>query len=196
MSEIGGLHKLNTAQRADALRMLEPIVERSGWVAQIAVDERPFASSQALARSLIEVILKSGFDKRIQLFRAHPELAGREAIEGKMTDASKDEQGRLGLTTLSKEESARLFRLNTEYAERFGHPFILALHRVPNLQAVLETFERRLQASEIEEHVSTLAEIASVIAHRADRAFAAPADAASRQYSGGERIRSSEAHNV
>ncbi len=173
MSKIGRLQELNVAPRETALRILEPIVERSAWVAEIAVDQRPFASAQDVARSLVETILTSSFDRRVQIFRAHPELAGREAAEGKMTDASTDEQGRLGLTTLDPDDAARLNRMNATYAARFGHPFILALHRMPDRQTVFDTFARRLTASPLEEHVSTLAEIASVIGNRAERAFGA-----------------------
>jgi len=66
--------------------------------------------------------------------------------------------------------------MNSAYAAQFGHPFILALHRVPDLKAVFDIFERRLAASPVEEHVSTLAEIASVIGSRAARAFGPPSE--------------------
>ncbi len=202
MSTAGSLQELNVAPRETALRMLERIVERSSWVAEIVVDQRPFSSDQDVAKRLVETILSSGFDRQVQLFRAHPELAGREAAEGTMTEASTGEQGRLGLTALGPEEAARLNRMNAAYAARFGHPFILALHRMPDLQAVFDTYERRLTAPPVEEHVSTLAEIASVIVNRAGRAFGAQsgkgpvnpqAAAADADHS---RAETSEARNV
>jgi OHCU decarboxylase len=202
MSKAGSLQELNAAPRETALRMLERIVERSSWVAEIVVDQRPFASDQEVARRLVETILSSGFDKQVQLFRAHPELAGREATEGTMTEASTDEQGRLGLTALAAEDAARLKRMNAAYAARFGHPFILALHRMSDLEAVFDTYERRLAASPVEEHVSTLAEIASVIGNRAAQAFGLQSgeDPAETQASAVEtdrlRTKTSEARNV
>ncbi|WP_108260385.1 2-oxo-4-hydroxy-4-carboxy-5-ureidoimidazoline decarboxylase [Mangrovicoccus ximenensis] len=108
------------------------------------------------------------------MFRAHPALAGREAAEGSMTAESTGEQGRLGLLSLSRTDAARLARLNAAYEARFGHPFILALHRIPDLGALFDTFERRLGATPLEEHASTLAEIASVIRSRTAAAFGAP----------------------
>ena len=171
MKDVGALDELNAAPRADALRLLEPIVERSAWVAEHVVALRPFESDQHVASSLVNTILVSSFEQRVALFRAHPELAGQEAAEGTMTEASTDEQGRLGLTFLAPGDAERLTRLNAAYAVRFGHPFILALHRVPDLQAVFNIFEKRLMASPVEEHVSTLAEIASVICARASRTF-------------------------
>lgn len=171
MATVGGLLELNTAPRDAALNLLEPIVERSAWVAEQVVDARPFTSDQDVAQKLVDTILEAGFLQRVALFRAHPELAGREAVAGTMTEASTGEQGRLGLTSLGAEAAARLAGMNATYADRFGHPFILALHRVPDLEAVFNIFERRLAASPVEEHVSTLAEIASVISARAACAF-------------------------
>ncbi|WP_172331145.1 2-oxo-4-hydroxy-4-carboxy-5-ureidoimidazoline decarboxylase [Mangrovicoccus sp. HB161399] len=166
---------LNDAPRAEALAMIAPLAERSPWVAEAALGARPFESDEALARALVEAILSSSRETRIALFRAHPALAGREAAEGSMTAESTCEQGRLGLLSLSAADAARLGRLNAAYAARFGHPFILALHRIPDLGALFDIFERRLRATPLEEHASTLAEIASVIRSRAAEAFGAAA---------------------
>lgn len=171
MSAPDFLTKLNTAPRADALAMIAPLVERSEWVADAAIDQRPFASDGDVAAALVEAILTSPAARRIAMFRAHPELAGREAIEGLMTVESMGEQGRLGLMSLETESHAYLSQLNATYKARFGYPFIIALHRVPDLETLLLIFETRLAADPVEEHVTTLGEIASVIRARASRAF-------------------------
>ncbi|WP_159587983.1 2-oxo-4-hydroxy-4-carboxy-5-ureidoimidazoline decarboxylase [Chelativorans xinjiangense] len=164
---------LNTVPRAAALAMIEPLVERSPWVAAAIVDQRPFADDEALAGALVETITRADSGSQIALFNVHPELAGHEAAEGRMTEASTSEQGRLRLLSLSAADAARLTRMNTAYRTRFGHPFIVALHRVPDLQTLFATFERRLAATPPGEHTATLAEIASVIRSRAARAFGA-----------------------
>lgn len=171
VTALGSLSDLNAAPRENALALLGACVERSEWVADHVVDQRPFASPHDIAQRLVDTILEAGFERRLALFRAHPELAGREAMDGKMTEASTDEQGRLGLTSLAPEVSERLRAMNSRYSDKFGHPFILALHRIPDLDAVFDIFERRLAASAVEEHVSTLAEIASVISDRVSRTF-------------------------
>ncbi|MEM0947106.1 MAG: 2-oxo-4-hydroxy-4-carboxy-5-ureidoimidazoline decarboxylase [Pseudomonadota bacterium] len=170
------LETLNTATHDAALTLLEPLVERSAWVAEKAVSHRPFASDEDIAQNLVNALLEAKFEMRVSVFRAHPELAGKEATEGTMTKASTVEQDRLGLLSLSASDAHRLRRLNAEYAARFGHPYIVALHRVSDLAQLFETFERRLNASAVEEHVSTLAEIASVIYARANAAFGPQAD--------------------
>ena len=165
------LDALNKAPRDEAIAMMAPLVERSDWVAEMAVDERPFDSDEAIAEALVERIIAAPAARRLSLFRAHPTLAGREASEGRMTEASTGEQGRLGLLSLDREAAARLTALNDGYVARFGFPFIVALHRIPDLATLFATFERRLRATPLEEHTTTLAEIASVIRSRAARAF-------------------------
>lgn len=162
---------LNQAHRDEALALLAPLVERSDWVAKDTLSARPFADDEAVAQALVETILLSGVDRRLAMFRVHPELAGREAMAGEMTTESQGEQGRLGLMSLDRQDALRLSRLNAAYRTRFGHPFIIALHRVPDLETLFNSFERRSAATPLEEHISTLAEIASVIRARAAAAF-------------------------
>lgn len=165
------LSHLNGSDGRAAAALLEPLVERSPWVAVAALSERPFVSGEAVAEALIEVILSADLATRRAVFRAHPELAGEEAAAGRMTEASTDEQSRLGLTSLAAGEADRLANLNASYRSRFGYPYIVALHRVPDLRALFADFERRLKANPVEEHVTALAEIASVIRRRATGAF-------------------------
>lgn len=151
--------------------MMEPLVERSAWVAEAAAGERPFADVPELVMTLVDIILRSGRDRQIGLFRVHPEIAGSEARQGRMTAASAGEQSRLSLLSLTPADTARLEARNAAYRDRFGYPFIVALHRVPDLETLFEIFDRRLSATAVEEHAATLAEIASVIQSRANRAF-------------------------
>ncbi|WP_238366025.1 2-oxo-4-hydroxy-4-carboxy-5-ureidoimidazoline decarboxylase [Mesobacterium pallidum] len=170
------INTLNSVRREQALAALAPLVERSPWVAEAAVDQRPFASDEAVAEALVEVILAATPEQRLAMFNVHPELSGSEAAEGRMTAESTSEQGRLGLIGLPQAEAQRLKELNAAYRARFGHPFIIALHRVPDRAALFETFERRLAATQLEEHTSTLAEIASVIRSRCRNAFGAASE--------------------
>ncbi|MBC7283405.1 2-oxo-4-hydroxy-4-carboxy-5-ureidoimidazoline decarboxylase [Hoeflea sp.] len=168
------IETLNAAPRNAAISAIAPLVERSAWVAELTVDRRPFADHKALAAALVATITVAGPARQRSMFNAHPELAGREAIENRMTEASISEQQRLGLHCLSPADARRLARLNAAYRDRFGHPFIVALHRVPDLSSLFEVFELRLAASPQEEHAATLAEIASVVHSRAASAFGQP----------------------
>ena len=165
------IHDLNQASRSRALEMTAPLAERSPWVAEAALNARPFASDEARAEALVEVILATDAAKRIDLFQVHPELAGIEGPEGRMSEESTGEQDRLGLTRLRGPESRRLAAPNAAYRLRFGYPFILAPHRIPDRASNVAIFELRRKASPVEEHTTTIAEIAPVIRNRAVKAF-------------------------
>ena len=165
------LARLNSALESEATQLMTPLVERSEWVVRSALDARPFGSDECLAQALVEIILSASRETRLALFNAHPELGGLEATSGKMTRSSTGEQGRLGLHALSPAESTRLTQLNAHYQAKFRHPFIVALHRIPNRMTLFSHFENRLKASPVEEHVATLAEITSVIRSRCRHAF-------------------------
>ncbi|WP_339764953.1 2-oxo-4-hydroxy-4-carboxy-5-ureidoimidazoline decarboxylase, partial [uncultured Hoeflea sp.] len=68
------LEVLNSASRKTAIAMVTPLVELSEWVAEATVDARPFASDAALAGALVETILKAGTERRVAMFKVHPEL--------------------------------------------------------------------------------------------------------------------------
>ena len=85
----------------------------------------------------------------MQLIRAHPELAGKAMVSKTLTAESTNEQGKAGLTDCTPQEFATIQRLNTEYNERFGFPFILAV-RGPrgtglSKQEIIATFARRVR---------------------------------------------------
>ena len=72
--------------------------------------------------------------------RAHPELAGGEAL----TVDSTSEQGRLGFNRLPKAELERMNGLNRRYLEKFGFPCIVALRLHANRASVMDEMARRL----------------------------------------------------
>jgi len=93
-----------------------------------------------------------------------------------MTEASNSEQSRLGLFDLEPNDMELLSKLKIQYHARFGHPFIVALHRVSDLKMLFFIFKRRLNFTPLEEYTNTLAEIASVIEARTVRTFGAVAE--------------------
>lgn len=151
---------LNRATAAEAAGLILPFIERAPVLAAAVADRRPFADPTALADAIRAEILNLSTLGRVALFQGHPELA--PPAPETMTRHSQTEQGRLGLTGLGPADRARLDDLNLRYRDKFGFPFIAALHRLPNLATLLDTFERRLAASHDEEMTRTCEEIASV----------------------------------
>lgn len=121
------LAELNQAAAPRFVELLEGVYEHSPWIAERAAAKRPFATSAALARALVEVVREAGREAQLDLLCAHPELAGKAAIAGELTADSSREQARAGLAHCTPEEFARLHELNAAYRARFGWPFILAV---------------------------------------------------------------------
>jgi beta-ureidopropionase / N-carbamoyl-L-amino-acid hydrolase len=142
------LEQLNSASREDAARMLDGLYEHSPWIAEQALDARPFRSLAHLKHAMCEVLAHAGREAQIGLIRAHPELAGKAMVSKTLTAESTNEQTKAGLTDCTPEEFAKIQQLNADYNAKFGWPFILAV-RGPrgvglNKAQIIEAFERRL----------------------------------------------------
>jgi len=142
------LNQINTLPRAEAAALLTGLYEHSDWIAEQALEARPFASTAALKHAMVKVLNKAGRAPQLALVRAHPELAGKAMVAQNLTTESTHEQTKAGLTNCTPEEFAHIQQLNASYNAKFGFPFILAV-RGPrgsglNKQQIISTFERRL----------------------------------------------------
>ncbi len=142
------LEQLNSASRAQATQMLDGLYEHSPWIAEQALNERPFKSLAHLKHAMCEVLAHAGREAQLALIRAHPELAGKAMVSKTLTAESTNEQTKAGLTDCTPEELAKIQKLNADYNAKFGFPFILAV-RGPrgaglNKQQIIDAFERRL----------------------------------------------------
>ena len=90
------LVRLNQATSTAFVSGLGSLYEHSPWVAERAAAMRPFASALDMHRQMDACVRLGTRDEQLGLIRAHPELAGREAIAGTLTDASTSEQARFG----------------------------------------------------------------------------------------------------
>ncbi len=142
------LGQLNTAPSAWLLQQLGGLYEHSPWIAEQALQQRPFVSLAQFKHAMAQVVTAASREAQLALVRAHPELAGRAMVSQTLTAESTGEQSRAGLSECSPQEFDRLQQLNSAYNERFGHPFIVAA-RGPrgdglSRQQIIATFERRL----------------------------------------------------
>ena len=162
-SHMSTLSDLNTCPADVFVDTLRGIYEHSPWIPQRAASQRPFASIAALKFALQGVVATASVDEQLGLIRAHPELAGKAAIAGKLTAESSSEQARSGLHLCSATEFAALHQLNADYNARFGFPFILAV-KGPTGQgftrdAIIATFTRRLKNQRQDEIAECLRQI-------------------------------------
>jgi 2-oxo-4-hydroxy-4-carboxy-5-ureidoimidazoline decarboxylase len=167
------LDALNAMDQRSFVAALGDTVEHAPWVAEAAAARRPFADMAALLRTMTEAVSSSGDDRKMTLIKGHPDLAGKAARAGAITDDSKAEQASAGLDRLSEAEYANFHRLNDAYRAKFGMPFIVCVRR-HGKESILRQFERRLQNDAASERETALAEIMRIVALRLDQRIDAP----------------------
>ena len=153
-------------------RALGGVFEGSPWVADRVAAARPFASVDALHAAMVAAVRQASVEEQLGLLRAHPDLAGRATRMGAMSELSVAEQSSAGLDRLSDEEYERFSRLNAEYRETFGFPFIIAV-RQHDKRGILAAFEVRLRNTLQQEMETALGQVAAITRLRLDALVAA-----------------------
>ena len=138
---------------------MSALFEHSPWVERRA-DANP--SSGDRHADLMAVVAAATRDEQLALIRAHPELAGKAAIDRTLTDASAAEQASAGLDRLTPEDYARFHALNAAYKARFDFPFIICVRRTDKA-GILAAMERRLAHDRDSEIATALTEISKIV---------------------------------
>jgi OHCU decarboxylase len=135
------------------------IYEHSAWVAEETFsDDLDPTDAESLAVLFAECVDNASRDRRLALIRAHPDLAGRAAMAGELTNESTDEQSSAGIDQCTPDEFARFQEMNDRYKRKFAFPFVMAVRNSNRLE-ILSAFEVRLQNSPEEEFETAIAEI-------------------------------------
>jgi 2-oxo-4-hydroxy-4-carboxy-5-ureidoimidazoline decarboxylase len=143
------------------------VFEDSPWIAREAWERRPFGSVDALHAAMVWVVEHSPGAARLELIRAHPDLAGKAAVAGELTPESTREQAAAGLDRLTPAQYERLTGLTATYRERFGFPFVVcAREHTPD--SIIAAAGRRVAADPDEEEQTALSEIAKIARLRLD----------------------------
>ncbi len=135
--------------------------EDSPWIARATAGRRPFADRAALHAAMVAVVDGANDEAKVALIRAHPDLAGRVAREGRLTAASAAEQAGAGLGALTPAEIARFDADNGTYRKRFDFPFVICA-RENTKASILDTLARRSLNERTTEISTALAEIAKI----------------------------------
>lgn len=142
------------------------LFEHSPWI-EARADALP--SSGDRHADLMAVVHAATPEEQLALIRAHPELAGKAAIDRTLTEASAAEQASAGLDRLSEAEFARFHALNAAYRERFGFPFIICV-RLTDKAGILAAMEARLVNDRETEIATAIAQIGEIVRLRLEDA--------------------------
>ena len=164
MAETVTLADLNQGNDTAFTASLGDVFENSPWLVERAGKLRPFADREALLSALMDIMLAATEEEKLALIRAHPDLAGKAARAGDLTDHSTREQASAGLDSLTDAEFERFEMLNASYRETFGFPFIIAVldHTKDSILAAFESRLKNSKPAEIEEAIRNIGRIVSL----------------------------------
>lgn len=155
------MDEINRMDRERFVSVLGPIFESSPWISEGAWEKRPFDGIDGLHAAFQAVVDDAPQDRRVALIRAHPDLAGKAALAGELTDESSNEQASAGLDRLSPEEYERFHRLNAAYRDKFGLPYVVCV-RENTKESIFTGAEERLRNTREEEVEAALCEISRI----------------------------------
>ena len=112
-----------------------------------------------------DILLRADHARQLALINAHPDLAGKAAVQGQLTAASTQEQSGAGIHQCTAEEFSRFTELNDAYKAKFKFPFIMAVKGSDRHQ-ILAAFETRIHNSVDTEFKCALEEINKIALFR------------------------------
>ncbi|NTF08181.1 2-oxo-4-hydroxy-4-carboxy-5-ureidoimidazoline decarboxylase [Agrobacterium rubi] len=150
--------------RAEFISRFGSIFEHSPFIAERAHDagnlREPLTASTVHA-ALTQQFRAASQEERLGVLRAHPNLAGKLAIAGGLTEDSRKEQAGAGLDRLSPQEHARFTELNAAYVEKNGFPFIIAVKGLTK-DDILRAFETRMENNAQDEFATATAQVEKI----------------------------------
>jgi 2-oxo-4-hydroxy-4-carboxy-5-ureidoimidazoline decarboxylase len=140
MKTISSIDKINQLTKNDFIDIFGNVFEKTYWIADKAFNLKPYKNFNELLSTVIKIYESSSKEDCLKIFNAHPELA----VEKKLTEDSRKEQGNASLNQCNNEEFNEFQNLNNEYRKKFGFPFIIAV-KGKNKDEILINFKKRIK---------------------------------------------------
>ena len=140
------LERPSQMNKARFVELYGSIFEHSAWIAEAAHDLElgpAHDSAVGVHNALTRVFRSASEEKRLEVLRAHPDLAGKLAQAARLTEASSHEQASAGLDALTDSERNEFESLNSAYVAKHGFPFIIAV-RDHTKTEILNAFQSRI----------------------------------------------------
>ncbi len=150
--------------RPEFVKRFGGVYEHSPWIAEAVYDGRlrpAHDGVKAMHAAMIEAVETAPRERKLELLRAHPDLAGKLAVRGELTPDSTREQASARLDSCTAAEFDRFQDLNTAYRAKFDFPFIMAVRGKARTE-ILAAFERRIHNEPDTEFRAALDEVHKV----------------------------------
>ncbi|MDA0346569.1 MAG: 2-oxo-4-hydroxy-4-carboxy-5-ureidoimidazoline decarboxylase [Verrucomicrobia bacterium] len=156
---------LNHSDQRSFAQILGEIFEHSPWIPRETWEKRPFHTIENLHHDLRETLEAADEGQKLELIRAHPDLAGKLAISGELTDFSTAEQQSAKLNKLTAEQFETISKLNQAYKNKFKFPFIICV-KDHTQSSIFKHFEERVNNDAETELNAALKQISRIAWHR------------------------------
>ncbi|MGK0270747.1 MAG: 2-oxo-4-hydroxy-4-carboxy-5-ureidoimidazoline decarboxylase [Cocleimonas sp.] len=146
------------------------VYEHSPWIARYAWHQglnENHNTPKGLSEIMMAVVASAEQHKILALINAHPDLAGKAALNGELTEESTSEQSGAGIDQCTPEEFEKFQYYNNVYQEKFRFPFIMAV-KGSNRHQILDAFVIRVENDEETEFQQAVAEINKIALFRLD----------------------------
>tara|TARA_B100000700_G_scaffold234156_1_gene259489 strand:- start:30 stop:527 length:498 start_codon:yes stop_codon:yes gene_type:complete len=150
---------INNLNKSDFLTIFGNVFEKTDWIAEKVFELKPFKDLNDLSLKMFDLYKKTQKKNILKILNSHPELT----VGKKLTLESKSEQAGAELNECSVEEFDEFKKLNLEYKNKFGFPFIIAV-KGKNKNEILNNFRQRILnnvESEFEEAKKQVKKIAT-----------------------------------
>lgn len=158
----------SSLSRDEFVQAFADIYEHSPWVAEQAYDLGQLHELDDIATlhaRMSDILLSADHAAQLALINAHPDLAGKAAVQGQLTEASTSEQAGAGIHHCTAEDFQRFTELNDAYKAKFAFPFIMAV-KGSNRHQILAAFETRIHHTADAEFTCALDEINKIAMFR------------------------------
>lgn len=141
------LEKVNNLPIAEFHQIFANVIELWPQAAIYCSALAPFRTVQQLIDSFQNYLSVIPADDKLKILRHHPDLAGKMAEAGELTEESSFEQASAKLHQLDAQNRQNLNELNDEYKAKFGFPFIICVREAKKVEVILKAMRDRINNS-------------------------------------------------
>ncbi len=157
---------LNNLNRDKFVSLFGVIFEKTQWIAEKLFDQKPFKNKEDLINKMFQIYESTQKNEVLVILKSHPKLA----VEKNLTKHSSEEQSNANLKNCTDEEYNEFKRLNNEYEEKFGFPFIIAV-KGKNKIEILNNFRQRINNDIELEFSEAKSQVRKIAQFRLDELF-------------------------
>ena len=135
-------NKIDKLSETEFTEVFGNIFENASWIAGKLYKQKPFNDFKELSKKMIYIFENANSQDKLKILNSHPDLANKTKI-GSLTPDSNQEQSNAGLHQCTEKEFNEFKNLNSDYKNKFGFPFIIAV-KGKNKSEILVNFKKRM----------------------------------------------------